>query len=320
MDLIQEQEEFTMQSKKLKAFCLACASVLAIGICPVFSASAAQSNSLRAMGDADGNGEVSVEDAQSVLVSYVRSMSKNETIDAAGDPASDTNLDGVIDLLDANNILQFYCRTLSGDKPLWSDFRKVSEVTGYGNPIYETVEITLPDGTVMQVEQPSGQYSYITAGKKGMFLEIGVASGKPGDCVSVPVYVSGCPTIAGFQFFLNSSEGAQLKAIKSNINELLGDAKENNAVWNPDPNFGALVWCSERGENLDMGNGTVIGEYIYQIPEDAKPGTVYSLTIDKENTMFITTGEEYGSGFLLDEDLNACTYQFTLLDGAIAVE
>ena len=52
-----------MRTRKLKTFCAACASVLTLSIAPAFSASAAGDFTYRSMGDIDGNGEVSVDDA-----------------------------------------------------------------------------------------------------------------------------------------------------------------------------------------------------------------------------------------------------------------
>lgn len=309
-----------MRTRKLKAFCAACASVLTLSIAPAFSASAAGDFTYRSMGDIDGNGEVSVDDAQSVLLAYVKSVADCEALPASANPPADTNLDGVIDILDASNILRYYCRTLVGDKPMWSEYRAVSEKTGTEEMVCKLVDYRMPDGTTLQINVPTGETAFATYGKTGMFIEVGVASGKAGDYVSIPVYVSGCPDIAGFQFYLNRSGDAQLKGIQSNIDEILGDPLPSDPVWNPDPEWGALVWCSARGENLRMENGTVIGEYIYQIPEDAKSGDVYSLTIDKDETLFVSTGEEMGKGFLVGSDANACSYQFTLLDGAIVVE
>ncbi len=309
-----------MKTTKLKALCAACASVLALSIAPAFSASAAGEFTYRSMGDIDGNGEVSVDDAQSVLLAYVKSVADCEALPASSNPPADTNLDGVIDILDATNILKYYCHTLVGDKPMWSEYRAVSEKTGTQSPVYKTVDYELPDGSVLSVNVPTEETVFTTYGKTGMFIEVGVASGKAGDFVTVPVYVSGCPDIAGFQFFMNQSGDAQLKGIQSNIDEILGDPIPSAPVWNPDPEYGALVWCSARGENLSMANGTVIGEYIYQIPEDAKAGDVFTLTIDKENTLFVTSGDEMGNGNLICTDANACSYQFTLLDGAIVVE
>ena len=246
-----------MKTKRMKAFCAACASVLALSIAPAFSASAAGDFTYRSMGDIDGNGEVSVDDAQSVLLAYVKSVADCEALPASTNPPADTNLDGVIDILDASNILRYYCRTLVGDKPMWSEYRAVSERTGQDLPVMKAVDYLLPDGTTISVDVPTGKYAFSTFGKTGLFIEVGVATGKAGDYVTVPVYVSGCPDIAGFQFFMNQSGDAQLKGIQSNIDEILGDPLPSAPVWNPDPDYGALIWCSARGENLSMANGTV---------------------------------------------------------------
>ncbi|MBR6716782.1 MAG: hypothetical protein IKI77_00340 [Oscillospiraceae bacterium] len=293
-----------MKRTMIRTICAGCAAVLALGICPAFGASAAAEPafSFRALGDANNDGKVSSIDAQDVLVAYVEALAQGEKIPASDDPATDVNMDGVIDVKDANSILQYYCQTLAGNQPLWSDYRAVSEVEGYQHYNLETNE-----------------YEFLTAGKEGMFIEIGVASGKAGDTVTVPVYLSGAPILAGFQFYLNNSSGAQLTGVRTTFAKQIGEDLEDTYVTNPDPEWGAIVWVSSKGKNLNAKNGMVIGEYTYQIPEDAQPGTAYQLSLDKENTMFITSGEEFEANGQAYSNSD-CTYQFTLLDGVIVVE
>lgn len=311
-----------MSSLKLKALCAACASVLAVSICPVFQASAV-TNSFRSMGDADGNGKVSVEDAQTVLINYVTALSKRETISAETDPASDTNFDGIIDVVDASNILQYYCNTLAGNKPLWSDYRKVSSVTGQRGwkYDYEIVDYVIEDGITLPVVKEKLTEVFREYGKKGSFIEVGVASGKPGDYVSVPIYVSGMPLLAGFQLFIHEAGDAELTDIRCNINDIINSSiPSHDAIVNPDPNCGAMVWAE--AQNAEIPDGSILGEYIYKIPEDAKPGSVYSLSLDRTESKFITAGwelspEEYEAAMY---DCNLTAYQYVVLDGAIAVE
>ena len=280
-----------MKPLKLRAICAAFAAVLTLTLCP-FSASAESTvlDTFRSMGDADGDGVVSVTDAQSVLKTYVNALSRSEKVAASTDPASDTNMDGEINLLDASNILKFYCRTMAGDKPLWSEFRDVSKIDGCYGRDYEL---------------------------EGMFLEIGVASGKPGDVVAVPVYLSGVSLLAGFQLFINQSGGTEL----INIHDCVGrtpmeKVTYNNSVTNPDAEWGCLVWISSSSHNVKFEDVAILAEYLYRIPEDAEPGTVYSLSIDKQLTSFITAEFRIKNGHYVDTEY----YQFTLLDGAIHVD
>ena len=307
-----------MRSFRLKAFCAVCASALALSICPAFPASAA-SDRFRSMGDTDGNGKVGVEDAQTVLIHYVNGLSKRETISADTDPVSDTNFDGVIDLADAMNILIYYCNTLAGNKPMWADFRKMSSVTGeMGWKFeYETVDYTLAEGETIPVIREKATEVFREYGKTGMFLEVGVASGKPGDYVSVPVYVSGLPLLAGFQLFIHEAGNAELTGLRCNINEIIPEGTDHNPAVNPDPQWGAMVWAN--AYNYTIPDGSVIAEYIYKIPEDAKPGAVYTISVDRDETKFVTSGEE-----MTNEDYENASYQtayqYIVLDGAIAVE
>ena len=249
-------------------------------------------------------------------------MSKNEIIDASEEPATDTNLDGIIDLTDANNILQFYCRTLSGGKPLWSEYRKVTEFKGV---MYQDEHLTRElgeDGKYVYTRTPKGDPRYIQFGRPGMFLEIGTASGKPGDYVAVPVYLSGCRLLAAFQMFINKCGDAELANIRLCGNKGYrseGRVLTDYGVTNPDPYWGASVWVAPGGQNVDIPDGSVIAEYIYHIPEDAAPGTVYSLSVMQEETIFVTNGKELTPEENENEQYKT-KYQYTLLDGAIYVE
>ena len=62
--------------------------------------------------------------------------------------------------------------------------------------------------------------------------------------------------------------------------------------------------------------------FLVTVPEDAKPGSVYSLSLDRTESKFITAGwelspEEYEAAMY---DCNLTAYQYVVLDGAIAVE
>lgn len=310
-----------MKSAKMKTLCAVCAAVLALGICPAGSASADEFNAFRTMGDADGDGEISVTDAQSVLITYVKGISRSETINAATNPATDTNLDGVIDIVDASNILKYYCKTLSGEKPLWSDFRKVTEILGSTNYKDDYDSWVGDDGVTYWSYNPKKEHNcepvYHSYQRAGMFLEIGVASGKPGDDVAVQVYMSGVPVLAGCQMYLNESSGAELIGIRSFISrEYIPNGGVPDSVVNPDPAWGALAWVAPGGKNIEFEDGSVIAEYYYHIPDDAVPGTIYSLSVDKNNTRFVTDGSEVP----FEKYHDNAYYQFTLLDGAILVE
>lgn len=133
------------------------------------------------MGDANGNGEVSVEDTQTVLIDYVTALSKRETISAETDPASDTNFDGIIDIEDASNILQYYCNTLAGNKPLWSDYRKITSVTGQKGLKYdyEIIDYEIEDGITLPVVKEKVTEVFREYGKKGSFLETAARPASP---------------------------------------------------------------------------------------------------------------------------------------------
>lgn len=315
-----------MKHTQLKTLCAVCASVLTLSVCPSFAADAViiirdkPNKDLHFMGDANGDFKVSVDDAQSVLLSYVQSVSDERTIPAEEQPQADTNLDGVIDIIDASNILRYYCRTLVGDQPLWSEFRSVSEVTGERKPSYETRDYWLESGEVIPVSVQTDT-EFLTYGKTGMFIEIGAVSGMPGEYVSVPVYLSGVPLLAGFQLFVNNVEGMTLQEVVGLPDtDLYGDTYfSNQPVTNWEEDWGCSVWVSRGGQNVEFKDGSVVAEFVYQIPADAKSGTVYPLVIDETETKFVTNGSELEPG-VYEADTHSTYYQFTILNGAVMVQ
>ena len=315
-----------MKHTQLKTLCAVCASVLTFSICPAFTADAEiiirdkPNMNLHFMGDTNGDFRVSVDDAQSVLLAYVQSVADERTIPAAEIPQADTNLDGVVDIADASNILRYYCRTLVGDQPLWSEFRSVSEVTGEMRPSYETRDYWLESGEVIPVSVQTDT-QFMTYGKTGMFIEIGAVSGMPGEYVSVPVYLSGVPVLAGFQLFVNNAEGMTVQQVNGLPDADLygGTYITNPPVTNWEEDWGCSVWVSRGGQNVEFTDGSVVAEFVYQIPADARPGTVYPLVIDETETKFVTNGNELPPG-VYETNPGATYYQFTILNGAVMVE
>ncbi len=274
-----------MKKKTFAAIlCAACMSAAAMTGTGMPASAAASVQQTRIMGDLNGDLAVDAVDAQRTLHLYVDGLAGKADLNADMENGYvDIDMDGQISASDAQSILSYYCRTLSGKQPLWAEYRDVSYVT----------EASDADGN-----------QGVPFSKTGMYVEIGCAQGAPGETVSVPVYIAGAPMLAGFQFYLNHAGGAELTGISIEGSDIYGSVDE--VLANADPECGALIWVNARGANKSIRNGAILGTYSYQIPEDAKPGDHYSLTIER-NSMFVTN------------EVNGA-YQYTLLDGVIMVQ
>ena len=80
----------------------------------------------RLRGDADGSGEVSIEDAQYVLNAYTKSLGTGFVdMPEADAKAADVNGDGEVSVDDAQYILIYYTKNSVAGKPTeWSDIIK----------------------------------------------------------------------------------------------------------------------------------------------------------------------------------------------------
>jgi len=271
---------------------------------------------VRLMGDINGDMNVSVEDAQLTLRLYTDSLANKASAKAdMVNGAADTDMDGSINIADAQNILSYYCRTLAGDQPLWAEYREVSYIDG--NDHYNKDRYIVDDETGELIENPHFVYEDTVFGKTGMYLEVGCAQGAPGETVEVPVYVAGVPILAGFQFYLNQCGDAVLNDIQTDLEEMF---PESDFLKNTDPKAGALVWLTQKGDNISIADGTVIGTFSYTIPEDAVSGSFYPLVIDKVDTMFVSNGSEIEGVKIFGKTTSLAAYQYTLLDGVIAVK
>lgn len=253
-----------------------CAAAISLHLCGMLPASAAETAAIRLMGDLNSDMIVSSDDAQAALKIYLGGITGDTDNHAtAENGVADINMDGIIDSGDAQNILRYYCNTLVGNQPLWADFRDVSYQDGTGYYGHENPVFTLT----------------------GMYLEIGCASGAPGETVEIPVYVAGLSRIAGLQMFMITPDELPTLDIQSPVPDDYGIRVTVN------PDVGAFVWANSK--DISIADGYVIATYTYQIPADAEPGTFYPLTVDTSETAFVTV-DDY--------------WQYTLLSGVIAVK
>ncbi|MBR4201677.1 MAG: hypothetical protein IKQ91_10495 [Oscillospiraceae bacterium] len=285
----------------------ACAAVMSFTLCGSLSASAATNAPL--MGDLSGNRQIGLEDAQSALKTYTFGMGGVASAEANSENgAGDIDMDGEISLGDAGKILRYYTETLGGYQPLWADIRKVSYVDGTdfysyfetdenGNPVLDN------EGQPVLI-RPNADSPFQL---KGMYIEIGCASGKPGDTVTVPVYVAGLPQLAGFQLSVGHDPRLKAQEITSDLPEKFGWGSDSHNMDN-NPSFDDTHGCvvMAQATDLSINDGCVIASFSYQIPADAESGDSYMLDVSPDYTKFITA--------------QCVSYQYTALSGVVSVK
>ena len=292
---------------KSRLFSAAIASASFFTLCGALSASAAADVPL--MGDLNYNRKVGLDDAQSALKIYVNGLGGVASAEAnAENGVADIDMNGSISLSDAGTILSYYTQTMGGKQPLWADLRKVTYADGTDFYSYfETDENGAPvldsKGQPVLVKPNADRPFQLT----GMYIEIGCASGAPGETVSVPVYTAGLPKLAGFQ--LSVSHDAALKPvdITTTLPEQFGwNPDTHNIGTNPTVNDtrGCLVMA--QANDLCLSDGCIIGTFSYQIPADAKSGDIFMLSVATDNSKFITK--------------MCASYQYTALSGIVTVE
>lgn len=267
-----------------------------------FSASAATGTFLT--GDLNLDTVVDTIDAQIALSIYTDAISglKSNAVTKENEQG-DINLDGSITIEDAESILRYYCQTLVGGKPLWADFRTVSKENGNN---FNPISVSDPDETSKDIIPEFGL--------DGMFIEVGCVSGKPGETVTVPVYISGVPKLIAYQLKVKHDLPLILTDITTDIdkNEECSQ-KYETAFANPNAgtNYGISTWANDK--NVTLQDGYVVAKFSYVIPENAVEGTHYSVSVDSSYTEFIMEGSETDTKIedYLPKDNGDGTYTFT---------
>lgn len=297
-----------------KIFGAVCASAAALSMCSVISASAASEASVQLMGDLNHDMVVNAADAQDTLQLYVQSMSGNTDKAVTDDTqAADINMDGEIGLEDAASILSYYCQTLAGGQPLWAEFRTVSYEDGSHFGQISVSEN--PEDTGNSGEQVRNDKLFAL---RGLYIEIGCASGKAGETVTVPVYVAGLPKLAGFQLTVSHDPALTPADLTSNIAEDLGwNEKYSCVVTNPNAEDNRGIVVAAEANDFNIENGYIIANYSYTIPEDAKSGDCFKLAVDPTWTEFVSTECCYSND---NDKITAGAYQYTTLSGVVTVK
>ena len=301
-----------MKQRITKIVSAVCAAAMLSGGLSMLPAQAAEANSARIMGDVNGDLRVTIEDAKKLLDASV-----SEEIGLSGTlseelNAGDIDMNGVIEMTDALAVMRYFCRTLVGDQPLWSEVRKLTyhDGTEY-KPGYHPDDEEANDGILFE--------------KRGMYMELGCAEGKPGEQVEIPVYLAG---IAEFDFFALAAVAPNgVNAVS--MNAALGvSGFDGEIITEPKVDLGdthwigsvaingsraGYCWNSLEGLKVDVKDGLVIASVTYQIPEDAKAGDLFVVTVDPKVTTVNTVLRD-------GESITFPAYQYTLLDGVIAVK
>ena len=292
------------------------ASAAALGLCSAFPASAEAQ--IHLMGDLDGDLKVTAVDAQIALTLYADAMSGKADNTANNENGNaDIDLNDVIDVADAQSILNYYCQTLAGNQPLWAEFRAVSYHDGS-----DYTPMSAQTGERVANDQPFTL--------KGMYVEIGCAEGAPGETVTVPVYIAGAKDLVGLIMFIDPPAGLEPVAITSKLDE-------DFELWHPTPEqmdgdeYCPYTTYAPKGSflfadinNIHPQNGYVLAYYSYKIPEDAQSGTVYPLCLNTAKTAFSayrpsgSTEPEPLEGS--DSSTTTPHYQYTNLNGVIIVK
>lgn len=197
------------------------------------------------------------------------------------------------------DIVLQYCQTLEDGLPLWVHERSISYHDGL-------------DYTVFAVKENERVLNTKPFRLKGMYAEVGCAKGAPGETVTIPVYLAGVPDLSSILLFLDAPEELELTEITSSAAEdfCLTDQewvkeREREGVQPYEYSFSAGSFLLAVTDNIQIPDGYVIASYSYRIPEDAQPGTVYPVRMNPAKS---SCGSMDGK------------YQYTLLDGVVAVE
>ena len=296
-----------------------CAAAMLTGSFGMLPASAEEEHIPRIMGDMNGDRRITMQDAKKILdLSVMGSIGLTDRKTNAETNAGDINMNGAIEMMDALAVMRYFCQSLVGTQPLWSDIRKI---TYHDGTEYNLLYADHESDDEITLHQPFE--------RRGMYLEIGCAEGKAGETVTVPVYIAGITKLSAFEYVQLIPEGLTLTRIQSDLGtehvrmpdeetggfcwETVSEADYSEAIVSAAVNeaegIGTIAWMSVNGIELDVQKGMVIANYTYQIPEDAKSGDTYILSADTGKMRF---NQEFIRG--------EYNYQYTMLDGVIAVQ
>jgi len=112
----------------------------------------------------------------------------------------------------------------------------------------------------------------------GHYLIAGDVCGKPGETVSVPVYVFNDKGTAGLQVYFDINQNLELQSIKQGTR---GGAYRQVATINTDFQYPCFTFATDT--QLTAPQGAKLLDINLKIPEDAKEGTVYPVKFYHES-------------------------------------
>ena len=257
----------------------------------------------RIMGDLDGDCRVTLYDCLAAA-----ELCSNSLLGLTGDETNESNypadidMNGKITLSDIMAMNEYYTLSLLGENPLWADLREVSYSDGSEHMDYSV------DGTLVP--------SILPFTLTGMYLEVGCASGKPGEEVTVPVYVAAADNLSGFQYRQSVSAGYTV----TNVTAAVAD-EDDFVYWIPKTHdrddANCLLWIysdyDQHTTSMDVSDGVIVANYTYKIPEDAQSGDTCIIKPDTAYSVF-------NMCTVNGEKLDVNCYQYTAVDGVIFVE
>ncbi len=139
---------------------------------------------------------------------------------------------------------------------------------------------------------------------EGFYWNIDDVAAKPGDTVSLNVYVFGDLGTAGVTAWFEYDKALELTAMNK------GKAYKVNPTINTESYPACLTFANTKGSSQAAEDGSIVVTLEFKVPEDAKAGSVYR----------VATAEEYDADTLTEIiDMDGKNYPVIFIDGSITV-
>ena len=283
----------------------------------------AQEHAVKPLGDFNGDFAVDETDATDILRLYAKSMmGLASNLVTAKTVQADCNTDGVLNELDATEILNYMGQVILEDTPRWLNERKVTYIDHRMKVLTEELVYDengyplLDENGNFVFTKPSGKPVRENFDADGLSIEIGCAEGRPGEEVTIPVTISADKGIAAAQISIPAQNDLEL--VKINSDFMYDDP--NSVLINKAPSVGIFIWLAEKGTPLIFPGSKTFVSYTFRIPETAKPGDVFNLDLNPNQSDFVTTysfDEKTGNICLNNDTIRYC---YEVLNGAIIVK
>ena len=139
---------------------------------------------------------------------------------------------------------------------------------------------------------------------EGFYWNIDDVAAKPGDTVSLNVYVFGDLGTAGVTAWFEYDKALELTAMNK------GKAYKVNPTINTESYPACLTFANTKGSSQAAEDGSIVATLEFKVPEDAKAGSVYRVAI----------AEEYDADTVTEIiDMDGKNYPVSFIDGSITV-